>query len=375
MTPVPLSFLKSRAAVLAYAGLLFWGCKTAPVQKAESTPAPATATEAAYFTNPIAKGADPWVFKKDGFYYACGSGRGGIYVSKSKKLTNLGERKVVWRPPAEGWNMTSIWAPELHFLNGKWYIYYAAAKAPGKPFIHQRSGVLESTSDDPFGPYVDKGMLYTGDSLQSEGSEPVWAIDVTVMPLNGKLYAVWSGWQRNAKTDATKQHLYIATMSNPWTINSNRVLLSSPVEPWETGGKLDLQEGPEILKKKDKAFIIYSTRESWLREYRLGQLTLKDTLANPMDPKNWTKTGPVFQGTDQVFGPGHPSFTTSPDGTEDWIIYHTKVSTQPGWERDIRLQKFTWDKSGNPVFGTPIPAGTPMKVPSGEEKIVDAPKK
>ena len=322
-----------------------------------------------FFTNPIADGADPWVIKKDGYYYSCGAGGGGIYVSGSKKLTEPGKRKIVWKTPDSGWNHSNIWAPELHFLEGKWYIYYAAAKKPGPPFIYQRSGVLESVSDDPFGPYIDKGMLYTGDHIEDTSSSAVWAIDLTPLKINGRLYAIWSGWKSNAKTDDTKQHLYIAQMSNPWTISSNRSRISSPVENWETGGKLDINEGPQVLKNRGKIFIIYSTRESWLKEYRLGQLTLSDTSLNPMDPKSWRKIGPVFQGTDKVFGVGHASFAKSPDGKEDWIIYHSKKSTEPGWDRDIRLQRFSWNEEGEPDFGLPVPAGKLMKVPSGEELI------
>ncbi len=317
------------------------------------------------FTNPIAEGADPWVIKQGNTYYSCGSAKGGIYVSRSNTLTDLGQRVTVWTPPAEGWNTSNIWAPELHYFGGKWYIYYAASKRPGSPFIFQRSGVLESQGNDPFGPYIDKGMLYTGDNIQDPASGK-WAIDLTPFLLNGQLYAVWSGWEENRDTDKTKQHLYIARMSNPWTISSNRVQLSSPVEPWETGGELDLQEGPQILRNNNRVFIIYSTRESWLKEYRLGQLALADSLQDPMQPGNWIKSGPVFQGTDQVLGVGHCSFTTSPDGTEDWIFYHAKKSATPGWERNIRLQKFSWHADGSPNFGTPIPAGVPIVVPSGQ---------
>lgn len=320
------------------------------------------------FTNPIADGADPWVNEKDGLYYSCGSAAGGIYVSQSKRLTQPGERITVWKTPEEGWNSSNVWAPELHFFNDRWYIYYAAAKEPGGPFLYQRSGVLESVSDDPFGPYEDKGMLYTGDNID-DSSSVKWAIDLTPLELNGQLYAIWSGWEENRETDRTPQHLYIARMSDPRTISSNRVKISSPEEEWETGGELDLNEGPQVLKNRDKVFIIYSTRESWLKEYRLGQLALANTTRDPMQPESWVKSGPVFQGTEQVHGVGHCSFAKSPDGTEDWIFYHTKKTTEPGWDRDIRLQPFDWHADGSPDFGTPVPAGEPLTVPSGEEKL------
>lgn len=289
-------------------------------------------------------------------------------MSRTHSLTVPGDKVLVWATPDTGWNRSNIWAPELHYFNGKWYIYYAAAKKSGSPFIHQRSGVLESVGDDPFGPYTDKGMLYTGDSIAYATSAAKWAIDLTPLQLNGQLYAVWSGWEQNAATDKTKQHLYIARMSNPWTISSNRALISSPQEPWESGGELDLNEGPQVLKHQEKVFIIYSTRESWLKEYRLGQLTLSDTLLNPMDAGSWMKTGPVFQGTDKVMGVGHCSFTTSPDGTESWILYHSKKSDVPGWDRDVRAQEFTWSADGFPVFGLPIPVGVPQPLPSGQEE-------
>ncbi|WP_245964548.1 glycoside hydrolase family 43 protein [Rufibacter immobilis] len=354
-------------ALLLLSQLWFLGCQTSTVAPVAAGKNSGKADAGQYFTNPIAEGADPWVLKKGEVYYSCGSGSGGIYVSQSTKLTQLGERVPVWQAPDSGWNAHNIWAPELHYLQGKWYIYYTAGRTPGGPFIHQRSGVLESSSGSPFGPYVDKGMLYTGDDLQHPESGK-WAIDLTPFYLNGQLYAAWSGWEENATTDKTKQHLYLAKMSNPYTISSNRVKISSPTQPWETGGELDLNEGPELLKKKGKAFLIYSTRESWLKEYRLGQLTLADTLQDPMKADNWVKSsGPVFEGTEEVLGVGHCSFTTSPDNTEDWILYHAKKSATPGWSRDIRMQKFTWTQDGYPVFGKPIPAGVPLPVPSGQK--------
>jgi GH43 family beta-xylosidase len=176
---------------------------------------------------------------------------------------------------------------------------------------------------------------------------------------------VWSGWERNADTDKTAQQLYIAPMSNPWTIAGNRVLLSAPVEPWERGPELDLQEGPELLRHGDDVFIVYSTRDSWLKEYALGQLRLRDSTA-PMDPRSWEKSGPVFTGNARVFGVGHASFTTSADSAEHWIVYHTKDSATPGWKRSVHMQRFSWSASGDPVFGDALAAGERVRSPSGE---------
>jgi len=353
--------IKKLGILLLITQLIYIGCNKKSVSPSSSR----DTVPAGMFVNPIMDGADPWVIKKGDMYYFCQSRATGIYVAKSQVMTKPGTFNLVWNPPATGWNRKNIWAPELHFLNGKWYIYYAAGEE-GPPFIHQKSGVLESVSTDPLGDYTDKGMLYTGDSIAVPGSIR-WAIDLTPFYLNGQLYALWSGWEENAVTDRTPQHLYIATMSNPWTISSKRVKISSPEQSWEKGKELDLNEGPELLKNQNKAFIVYSCRESWLPAYQLAQLTLPDTLLNPLEKNNWTKKGPVFQGTGQVYGVGHVSFTTSPDNTEHWMYYHSKKTPAPGWDRDIRLQKFTWQADGSPNFGVPIPTNTPIALPSGEK--------
>ena len=325
------------------------------------------------FTNPIAPGADPWVVRHNGMYYSVESRDGGIYVYRTDTLTSLKRNAVrVWQPTGSGWNQTDIWAPELHFIDGRWYIYYAAGQpgpvGPDAAFTDQRSGVLESTGADPQGTYVDKGMLYTGDDIAG-GTNNVWAIDLTVHRIAGQLYAVWSGWEQNAATHVTPQHLYIARMSNPWTIATNRVKISSPVETWEMGTQLNLQEGPEFLVNGTNTFIVYSARESFLPDYRLGLLRLTSPAADPLDPASWTKSGPVFTGAPNlgVHGVGHASFTVSPDGTEPWIVYHSKTQSAPGWgDRVIRMQKFTWNADGTPNFGTPVASGVPVLVPAGQ---------
>jgi GH43 family beta-xylosidase len=368
-TPSSTRRLRATALLLLAAACSGGRAATAP---APARPEPVAA--ACTFTNPLAPGADPWVVQHAGAYYLVQSQRNEIWVYRSATLTGAASGRDgvrVWAAPDTGWNQTSVWAPELHRIDGRWYIYYAAGR-PGPtsaPFIHQRSGVLQSLGDDPQGTYVDKGMLYTGDDVAT-GADPKWAIDVTTHVLDGQRYAVWSGWERNTTIARTPQHLYIARMSNPWTVSSNRVKISSPVESWERRTDpvdgLDLQEGPEFLARDGQLFIIYSTRESWLPAYRLGQLRLTSPTADPMSPTSYVKTGPVFASANGVVGVGHNGFTLSPDGTEHWMLYHAKVDTTPGWNRVIRMQKFTWNADGSPNFGVPVPSGQPLPVPSGE---------
>ena len=117
----------------------------------------------------------------------------------------------------------------------------------------------------------------------------------------------------------------------------------------------------------DDLFIVYSTRGSWSRHYKLGQLRLRTPDSDPLDPASWIKSGPVFTGNDHIHGVGHASFTTSPDGREHWIYYHSKKDTVHNWGRDVRLQRFDFDAAGNPRFGQPAEPG-PYPMPSGTPK-------
>eukprot|EP00826_Nyctotherus_ovalis_P029443 TRINITY_DN2326_c0_g1_i8.p1 TRINITY_DN2326_c0_g1~~TRINITY_DN2326_c0_g1_i8.p1 ORF type:complete len:270 (+),score=54.46 TRINITY_DN2326_c0_g1_i8:165-974(+) len=235
------------------------------------------------FKNPIVSaGADPWVIRHGGFYYYCRSGGGGIEVLKARKLQDIGhgERKVVFVPPVNKPYSKEIWAPELHHIHGKWYIYFAADDGNN---ANHRMYVLESSS--PQGRYVLRGKIAARTDR--------WAIDGTVLHLKAGLFFVWSGWEglRNYRQD-----LYIAKMSNPWTIVGERVLISRPTRQWERrahphvpGG---INEGPQAFVSRGGVYIIYSASGSWSDDYCLGWIKCTNPAA-VMDPKCWHKHGPV----------------------------------------------------------------------------------
>ena len=330
------------------------------------TAAPVASAQSCTFVNPLAPGADPWVVRRDSVYYYVKSHDRRIWISRATRLSEVftAPARAVWSAPDTGWNRTNVWAPELHFIDGRWYIYYAAGRA-GPPFTSQHAGVLQSESDDALGRWIDRGSMYTGDSVGT-GTGDRWSIDMTVGRIAGRDYAVWSGWAQRASTDKTPQQLYIAPLENPWTISTNRVLLSAPEAEWERGPELDLQEGPEFLQRGGDVLIVYSTRDSWLKEYALGQLRLRDTTSDPLNPSSWTKTGPVFTGNAEVFGVGHASFVTTPDGSEHWIVYHSKDAPTPGWRRSVRMQRFDWPTAGEPRFGAAASHAERLRLPQGD---------
>ena len=293
--------------------------------------------------NPIHEGGcDPWVYLHEGSYYYCYSRGRGISVAKMSSLHTLVPKgTAVFDPPKWTEYSEELWAPELHYLNGEWYIYVAASDGYSS---NHRMFVLKSTSDNPRGRYEMVGQI-TDPSNK-------WAIDGTVMELNGELYFLWSGWEGDKDG---KQNLYIAHMSDPCTIDSERVMISTPEYNWETVEWPDVNEGPTVLQHGGRTFVVYSASGSWGDYYCLGMLTL--TGEDPMDPASWTKESrPVFtRRTDVCYGPGHCSFSTAVDGSV-WMIYHGNQVSDTGWDgRSVWIAPVTFDEDGTPHFGRPEP--------------------
>jgi GH43 family beta-xylosidase len=283
--------------------------------------------------------ADPWMIFHNGFYYYCQSpDNRSILIRKSKTIAQIGKDSgvTIWQAPKSGPNCNAVWAPELHFIHNRWFIYYAADDGDNR---NHKMWVLESLTDDPQGAYRCCGHI----DLQG------WAIDGTVAVLNDEMFFIWSGWplHRNGK-----QSLYIAPMKDPLTIKGERILLTAPNESWEKKG-MPICEGPQVLVRHGKVFVVYSASASWTVDYCLGLLVNKN--GNLLDSNAWEKIGPVFKKTEEVWGVGHCCFVNSPCKSEDWIIYHAKSKKRKGWtDRRVHAQRFGWTSDGLPHFGNPL---------------------
>jgi GH43 family beta-xylosidase len=129
---------------------------------------------------------------------------------------------------------------------------------------------------------------------------------------------------------------------------------------------MPVQEGLQVLRHGGRTFVVYSASGSWTDDYAYGLLAL--TGGDARAPGSRTKSSqPAFEKTETVFGPGHGSFVLSPDGTQDWMVYHTARSSGSGWDRVIQAQTFTWTSEGMPDVGTPIGAGVAQAVPAGQQ--------
>ena len=302
----------------------------------------------------IQKRADPYVYKHtDGTYYFTASlpDYDGIALRKADKLFDLKDapEKMIWKKHDKGIMSFHVWAPELHFLFGKWYIYFAAGDVDDIWAI--RPYVLECLGDDPFNDeWIEKGMMQCSD--EDPFSFRAFSLDGTVLENHGEYYFIWA-----EKVGVGKQisNLYIAKMESATKLSTVQVLLTTPDYDWERVG-FWVNEGPAFIKHDGKIYMTYSASETGVA-YCIGMLSA-DENDDLLDPKSWEKRRmPVLKTSEElkIYGPGHNSFTVNDEG-EPVMIYHARTEAEivgnPLYNpnRHAMVMKVKWNESGEPEF-------------------------
>lgn len=312
------------------------------------------------FTNPLSqRGPDPWLTYHDGSYYlATTTWNSTVTMRRASTLAGLATAtdQVIFnltRPNGAG----TMWAPEFHLLDGpngkRWYFYYTAGREP-YDLGTQRIHVLESAGLDPMGPYSFKADLLdpTQDNTWNWTRHP--PVERPAVPAGHVL-------QRLAA------HVHPAAVQ---PVDGERHAQGAVHADVQLGdGRRRGQRGRGGSAAGRKTFIVYSASHCSTPDYKLGMLTYNG--GDPLNSASWVKSpNPVFQRSNAngVYGPGHNGFFKSPDGTEDWIVYHANNSASGGCDmnRSTRAQKFTWNADGTPNFGTPVALGVTLTAPSGE---------
>ncbi|MBE0457397.1 MAG: glycoside hydrolase family 43 protein [Pseudoalteromonas prydzensis] len=306
--------------------------------------------------NPIVlQRADPWLVRDDktGCYTFIGTSPkfDEIELRQACRLNDLklAEPKVIWQKNAKGPMSANIWAPELHKVDGSWYIHFAAGDVE-KPFSI-RMYVLKNDSENPMQDnWQEMGQLKT--HLDS------FSLDATTFSHNGKRYLVWAQQNQPATYNSA---LWIAEMDSPTSIKEPIVAITEPTLDWEVQG-YKVNEGAAVMIREGKVLLTYSASATDHR-YAMG-LLWADADADLLDPASWhKKQQPIFASNEKVgrFGPGHSSFVKAEDGVTDLLIYHSRdykelqgtPLTDPN--RHARARIIEWDENGFPVLSPDKP--------------------
>ena len=302
----------------------------------------------------IEQRADPYVYRHtDGSYYFTASvpAYDRIVLRRSDTLQGLAsaEEKTLWVKHESGEMSQHIWAPELHYLDGKWYIYFAAGERDDiwkiRPFI------LECTGQDPLSDsWVERGKMQRSDD--DIYSFDAFSLDATILENKGERYYIWA---EKVSVGIQISNLYIAKMESPTKLATAQVLLTTPDYDWERR-EIWVNEGPAVIKRDGRIFLTYSASATG-ECYCMGMLSI-DENEDLLDPRAWKKERqPVLSSSAEAgfYGPGHNSFTKLPDGT-DVCVYHARpyaeIQGDPLYDpnRHAMLMKVEWDEKGYPVF-------------------------
>lgn len=300
---------------------------------------------------------DPYVYFSNDTYFMTFTQGGHIEIWSSDSLFDFEsrcEKHVIWRPPPDTEYSSDLWAPELHSIQGKWWVYFAAnhpqtGNKGHRMFVLEGPGAEENPCQD--GRWEFKGRV--------EGMpHDQWAIDGTVLTLHGQMLFVYSGWPLGISENDTRQELFIMRMESPTAVSGHPIRISTPDMQFEYSGLSGINEGPQFLCSPDGrwAGIVYSCAGSWTHEYKMNLLYF--TGGDPLDPTSWAKSNrPLLQAArddSPPYGPGHGNFilVNGPSGNpEVWAVFHA-TDQKTGWEgRKARIMRVGW-AHGGPYMGS-----------------------
>lgn len=315
-------------------------------------------TAVASFTNPILpSGPDPWIAQAGKTYYLMVTRGDRLTIRKTTDITKVATAPevTIWTPPPTGPNSRSIWAPELHRINGRWFVYYTAADSAHDDNLHRGIFVLENDGADPTqGRWISHGRVNTRYS----------AIDPTMFFYRHKAYFAYSIQL------GSESRIAIAPLHNPWTLAAPETVISRPDLPWERQ-IYPINEAPEfLLGPKGDLFLTYSASACTSDDYAVGMLSAPAG-SDPLNPRAWTKSpDPVLSKATNVavFAPGHNGFFTSPDGKQHWIVFHANPGPSMGCtsNRGTWIEPIFFGSDGRPVFLPPSGKQDRLMAPQGQ---------
>jgi arabinan endo-1,5-alpha-L-arabinosidase len=299
-----------------------------------------------YYRNPVFQPvfADPSVIKAaDGYYYAYATeddwgGAGGLHIVpiiKSKDLVNwiyagnAFNQKPAWK--SQGF----IWAPDICFINGKYYLYYSYSL-----WGDANPGIGLAIADKPDGPFIDHGKLLLSEEVGVGNS-----IDPFYIEDNGIKYLFWGSFRG----------IYGSQLSD-----DGKTLTG---EKFRVAG--DFFEGTYILKKNGYYYFFGSNGnccEGAASRYKLligRSQNLKGPYLNKQGDNLLTVEGSLFlegNSTGGFAGPGHNAEIVTDDAGDDWLLYHAidkKIPFLPvgATRRPLMLDKITWENNWPVITG------------------------
>jgi beta-xylosidase len=225
------------------------------------------------------------------------------------------------------WGEKWFWAPEVYYLNGKFYMFYSA---------EEHLSVAESES--PLGPFTQTDAQMKPFHVNTKEIDSHLFIDD-----NGKKYLYFVRFTGGneiwvAELNDDLHSIKESTLKKCFGANSSGWECS--MEGAEAGARVN--EGPFVLKHNDWYYLTYSANHYKNPNYGVGYAISK----SPTGP--WTKysKNPILTGNDKIRGVGHHSFITLAKGCQ-YIVFHSHKNVNTVDPRKVGIDPYEFLPSGN----------------------------
>lgn len=243
------------------------------------------------------------------------------------------------------WANGNAWAPcieEVKQKDGtyKYYFYYSAHN----PKLNRKT-IGVAVSDNPVGPFIDKGEPIVTDSPAGRGQQ----IDVDVFfdPKSKKHYLYWgNGYMAGAELN-----------SDMMSIKAETIKVMTP-----KGGSLQTwayREAPYVFYRKGTYYFLWSVDDTGSANYHVCYGTSKSPLG-PIEMVDGQYPTILKQVPEKfIYGTAHNSVLQLPGKDEWYIVYHRinrnyiERNMQPGIHREVCIDRMTFDKKGRIIPVTP----------------------
>lgn len=334
--------------------------KPATVPKTDTTVAVAEGK----YKNPVFEPilADPSVIrdKTTKTFYAYGTeddwgdGKGDhlVAIVKStdlKKWTYVSDAfrsKPTWK--ANG----GIWAPDVNYINGKYYMYYSYSV-----WADSNPGVGLAVADNPAGPFEDKGKLFLSSEIGTAN-----AIDPMYVEEGGKRY-LFAGSFSSAPENGV------------WGIE----LTDDGTAVKDKNTKFRIAAGDfegTMIYKKGSYYYFFGSKNNCcdgaasVYQVRVGR---SESLKGPYldkdgkDIASWGNGSLLIERNERFAGPGHNAQIVTDDSGNDWFLYHAIDRGNPlvptgANRRSLMLDRLYWE-NGWPAIKNGTPSTTEQDAP------------
>lgn len=338
-----IQYMQKAISLFSLFFIVLGSCACNKKQTSDVDPEPEKTT----YANPVVKYSlpDPTLLRaEDGFFY--------LYATEDIRNVPIHRSKdlVKWEFAGTAFNDNTrpnfepnggIWAPDINFIDNKYVLFYSMSVWGGE----WTCGIGVATSNNPVGPFTDKGKLFRSNEIDVQNS-----IDPFYIEQDGQKFLFWGSFR------------------GIYAIELNADALSIKENAKKTRIAGTAYEGVYILPRNGYYYMFASIGSccEGINSTYTTVVGRSDNLFGPYLNKEGASMTDnhhevLIRGNQRFVGTGHNSEIITDDNGNDWILYHAVDKNNPKG-RVLMLDRIHWS-DGWPFVINSSPSITEQEKP------------